>query len=97
MEILWTPEAMASFDEIVEFIDRKFTQKEVDHFINETFDVLDSLTNYPDLFPKSKLKALKSARKAVIHPNTSVFYIATAETIVILLFWDNRRDPKKRK
>ena len=96
MEIIWTPEARSSFDEIVDFINRKFTLKEVDHFITETLDVLDSLKNYPELFPKSILKALKSARKAVIHPHSSVFYVVNGETITILLFWDNRRDPKKR-
>ena len=97
MEIFWTPEAKASFDEITTFIERKFSIKEVDQFVFETLRVIDSLENYPELFPESKLRALKSVRKALIHPHRSVFYIYRKNTIVLLLFWDNRRDPKKKK
>lgn len=72
-----------------------FTEKEDAVFVQNVFNTISSIQQFPKAFPKSGLKELKSTRKAVVHPHSTIFYRIEKDTIRLLLFWDNRKDPKK--
>ncbi len=94
MKIIWTPKALSSIEEISNYILLKFTKKEVENFISETEKTIGTISNFPKSFPTSEMKQLKSSRKAVIHPHSTLLYrIKNKNTIILLLFWDNRKDP----
>lgn len=94
MEIVWTEKADETFDEIVSWIEKRFTQKEVDHFVITTYEVLDNIKELPKSYPASK--TLKRVRKVVIHPHSSLYYRVQKKEIELLFFWDNRRNPKDK-
>ncbi|NVK65230.1 MAG: type II toxin-antitoxin system RelE/ParE family toxin [Flavobacteriales bacterium] len=94
MEIVWTEKADETFDEIVSWIEKRFTQKEVDNFVISTYEVLDNLKELPKSYPASE--TLKRVRKVVIHPHSSLYYRVQKKKIELLFFWDNRRNPKDK-
>jgi plasmid stabilization system protein ParE len=98
MQIVWTEKADETFDQIVSYIGNNFTQKEIDNFVIQTYEVLSVIKSHPKLYPLSKVRKLKSARKAVIHPHSALYYrINNNSRITLLLFWDNRDNPQKIK
>lgn len=81
---------------IREQIREKFTVKEEGDFVGEVFATLTAIAEFPKAYPETKL--LKGARKAVIHPHSTLFYrIDSKKKIRLLLFWDNRNNPNKIK
>lgn len=98
MEIVWSDQADETFDMISAYILDKFTQKEVDDFVIQTYEVIEVIKSYPKLYPLSKMRKLKSTRKAVIHPHSTLYYrISDKKTITLISFWDNRNNPAKLK
>lgn len=95
MQIIWTDQADETFDQIIAYIKEKFTQKEVDNFVTELYEVLEVIKSHPKLYPVSKIRNYKSVRKAVIHPHSNLYYrISSKTTITLITFWDNRSNPK---
>ncbi len=98
MEIVWSDQADETFDMISAYILDKFTQKEVDDFVIQTYEVIEVIKSYSKLYPLSKMRKLKSTRKAVIHPHSTLYYrISDKKTITLISFWDNRNNPAKLK
>ena len=98
MEIYWGERAKKSYLKIREDIRKKFTEQEEAKFVVQVFETIRSIQEFPKAFPKSENKKLKSARKAWIHPHSSLFYrIESKNRVRLLLFWDNRRNPSKIK
>lgn len=96
MEIIWTQKALSSIEEVSDYISLKFSEKEVENFIVSTLKTIETISNFPKSFPASGIKKLKSSRKAVIHPHSTLIY-QNKNTIILLLFWDNRKDPSTIK
>jgi len=92
--IRWTKEADESFLEMIDFIRVVWNDKIVERFVRETFDVLDAISESPELYAA---RGRKKVRRVVIHPNVSLIYKINADHIDLLLFLDNRRKPIKRK
>lgn len=92
MNIVWTPKATDSFQQIIDYIEQRFSQKEVDNFIIDVFGIISSIDSFPKMYPKSE--QLKKIRKATVSNQCSLFYSFNKDTITLLLFWDNRRDPE---
>jgi len=97
MEIKWSDEAEASFNEIVDDISNKWTQREVDNFIEETDKVINNISQFPFMYAATNKR--KNIRRAVIASLTSLIYRVKKrkEQIELILFWDNRKNPKQLK
>ena len=96
IEVVWNKRAEDSFVTISEQIRTRFSAKEEDRFVMSVFELLNQISAFPKAFPESK--RFKTIRKAVIHPHTTLFYrIESKKRIRLLIFWDNRNDPKKLK
>ncbi|MBS1548524.1 MAG: type II toxin-antitoxin system RelE/ParE family toxin [Bacteroidetes bacterium] len=93
-EILWTDLALEELSETVEYIERKFTQKEIDRLGNEIERISSIISRNPTIFPFSdKLQT----RKVVILKLNTLYYRIMNETVEIISFFSNRQNPEKRK
>jgi plasmid stabilization system protein ParE len=91
-KIIWSPEAVKTFDEIVNYIAKNFTDKEVAFFINTVNRRLLVMAQ----FPKASRTTSRTSRrrKAVIHKLTILFYKIRErkKEIELLSFFDTRRN-----
>ncbi len=96
MKITWTPRAKTDFNKILEYLHENWSLKEVNNFIDQTDLVIKDITANPKMFIESRTK--KNVHKGFISKHNSLFYQVKPrmKEIVLLTFWDNRKDPKKR-
>jgi plasmid stabilization system protein ParE len=94
--IIWNRRAETSLDKITDYIGENFSQKEEETFLVLVLETLTAIEEFPKAYPETKTP--KGARKAVIHPHSTLFYrIESKKKIRLLFFWDNRKNPKKIK
>jgi len=93
-KIIWSPEAITTFEAIVEYISVNFTNKEVASFINTVNRRLLAMS----FFPKTSriLSRTSRRRKAVIHKRTVLIYTIKErkKEIELLSFFDTRQNRK---
>ena len=49
-KIIWSPEAEKTFDEVIEYLERKWSKKEIKNFIKKTEEIISIRQNNPYLF-----------------------------------------------
>ena len=96
-DIIWSDEAENSFNGVIDYLLYHWSQKEAHHFISRTDELINLIGNQPLLFKPYKNKT--NIRHGNLHKNVTMFYrvIEQSNTIVIMLFWNNHRNPKKLK
>lgn len=94
-KIRWTTEAESTFDSIIEYLERRWTDREIINFVNKTNHLLDQIAYHPEMFRSSGRKKIRVGH---VSPQTSLFYQINYDEkqILLLSFWDNRKDPAKR-
>lgn len=96
MQIIWSNRSKKSLEIIRLHIRAHFTTKEELQFLEQVIQTVQTVAGFPKGFPECKKP--KHARKAVIHPHSTLFYsIKSKNRIELLFFWDNRNNPKKIK
>lgn len=97
MKVEWTPEAVETFEQIIENIYTYWTQKEVNNFIEQTEQAILQIQKNPYMFIASSKN--KQVRKGFINRLSSMFYKVNLQNkeIEILSFWNNRQNPKENK
>lgn len=92
MDIIWSKQAEISYVEILEFLQYRWTKKELSSFKQLTNEILFKISTKQVSFPfeNKKLKV----QKAVIHKNVSLYYIERKSKIILVTFFDNRKNPK---
>ena len=90
-KIVWSPEAVKTFDGIVNYIAKNFTDKEVSSFINTVNRRLLVMSRFPKV---SRILNPSKRRKAVIHKRTILFYKIRErkKEVELLSFFDTRRN-----
>ena len=78
----WTKRSLLSAIAIKNHLIQKFTVKEV-----VKFEL--TVSNFPTLYPGSKSQKL--LRRAVIHKNTTVYYIFNKDKVTVVAMKDNRK------
>lgn len=89
MQIVWSPQAEETFDSIINFIINNWGVSASKNFIKKTKKLLISIASMPQMFPET---LLQNVRKAVITPQSSLFYEIRKQEIWLLYFWDNRQE-----
>jgi plasmid stabilization system protein ParE len=75
---------------IKKYLIRKFTNKEVTKFESLLRQFELTVSNFPTLYPESISQKL--LRRAVIHKNTTVYYIFNNDKVTIIAMKDNRQE-----
>ena len=92
-QIIWLPKSEERFDEIIFYLQKNWTEKEVSNFIKRTETVLNLISAFPRLCRRSKKKNIY---EALITKHNLLLYRITRNNIELITFFDTRQDPKKR-
>ena len=93
--IEWTDNALSELKATFDYIEKNWTERELQKLSNEIERTLNLISNNPNLF---LLTEGRNIRKAVVKKlNTLYYQEKDDERIEILSFFSNRQSPKKRK
>ncbi len=97
MKIIWTFTAKGTFAQILKYLLENWTTKEIDKFTLEVRHTISQLEKNPYMFEASSKN--KTIRKGFVNNLVSLFYRVKPQKneIELLLFWNNRQNPKKLK
>ncbi len=95
LKIVWTNRADKSFDKILEYLETQWGNRVVRSFVKKTYDLLDILMEFPEI--GSVENEEKSIRGFSLIKQVNIFYKIKGNELIILHFFDNRRNPKKKR
>jgi hypothetical protein len=91
--IVWSPQASTDYEENIDFLLNRWTEKEALHFIDVTDSVLNIIEKAPATFRSTGYKDIHAA---VIVPQITLYYKPLNNGDVALIrFWNNYQDPSK--
>lgn len=93
-EILWTDLALEELTQTVEYLEMKFSQKEIDKLGDEIERTTSIIAHNPTIFPFSDKLQI---RKVVILKFNTLYYRIMKDKIEIISFFSNRQSPETRK
>jgi plasmid stabilization system protein ParE len=94
-EIIWTTRANIRFNSIIEYLETEWGEKVTENFVVRTYAIIDLLSIYPEI--GSVEHSEKMIRGFAITKHNRLFYRVTKKEIIILNFFDNRRNIKRKK
>lgn len=89
-EVEWTRRSLLNGIAIKNYLIVKFTKREVSKFESLLRQFELTVSNFPTLYPESKSQKL--LRRAVIHKNTTVYYIFNKDKVTVIAMKDNRQE-----
>lgn len=89
-EVQWTQRSLKNAVAIKKYLIRKFGQIEVKKFEGLLLEFELTVSNFPTLYPESISQ--KRLRRAVIHKNTTVYYLFAKDMVVVIAMKDNRQE-----
>lgn len=93
-KILWTNHALTELTSTYEYLEKNFTQRELNKLSQEIERVLELISKNPNLFPLSESQGI---RKVIVKKFNTLYYRENQATIEILSFFSNRKNPENRK
>ncbi len=93
-EILWTDNALDELAKTIEYLEVKFTDREIKKLVSKIEDTTALISQNPNIYPKSDRK---NVHKAVVLKHNTLYYRIVRNTIEILSFFSNRQSPTKRR
>jgi plasmid stabilization system protein ParE len=91
LEIVWSDEANEGLDEIIEYLEENWTEKEIHHFFTRLEACLAQIKEAPY---RQKDSVRKPGTKEYQHSeHTTIFYTFDDKVINILRVWANMKDP----
>ena len=92
--IVWNRRASDSFNAIIQYLENEWGSNVTRDFVKCTYHLLDLLAANPELGPIEHDE--KQIRGFVITKHNTLFYRVEDTRLVLLHFFDNRQDPKKK-
>jgi plasmid stabilization system protein ParE len=71
-EILWTDSAKSTFNNIVEYLRKEWSEREVQKFVNNTLEMISTLKRYPEMCRPSLKR--KNVRIGILNKHTQLIY-----------------------
>lgn len=94
-KILWSDHAIFELKETIEYLENKWTEKELRTFSAKLDHTIELISKSPEIFPISIEK--NNIRKAVVEKHNNLYYRINKNTIEIISLYANRKNPKKKK
>jgi plasmid stabilization system protein ParE len=94
-KIVWTKTAFKTFQDIADYLEKQWSLKIAKNFVANTEKKLEQIKENPESCIASNKD--KTIRKATITKHNSMFYRVKENALIILAFFDNRKNPKKNK
>ena len=92
-KIIWLPKAEQRFSAIIIWLQENWTDKEITNFIQRTKEVLELISNNPDLYRKS---GKENIHEAIITKHNLLLYRKKRNKIELMTFFDTRQNPSKK-
>ena len=92
-EIVWLPKAKKRYDEIIDWLSENWTSREIANFIIRTKEVLEIISNNPDLYRKS---GKENVHEALITKHNLLLYRKKRNKVELMTFFDTRQNPAKK-
>lgn len=93
-KIFWTDNALSELNETYKYIEREFTEKELENLFVEIDMVINLISKNPELFPLSEFKGI---RRVVVKKLNTLYYRLKNDRVEILSFYNNRKDSENQK
>lgn len=91
IEVFWTDDAKSTFDQIIKYLQREWSDKEVEKFVQRTMEMISTLRQYPEMCRPSLKR--KNVRIGILNKHTQLIYHyrPRKKRIDVLLFWSMKR------
>ncbi|HLS30668.1 MAG TPA: type II toxin-antitoxin system RelE/ParE family toxin [Flavobacteriaceae bacterium] len=93
-KIRWTSNALRELQQTFEYLEREFSEKELNKLAIEIEHTMKLISQNPYLFQKSEFKNIY---RAIIFRFNILYYRINNDEVEILSFFSNRQNPKNRK
>ena len=93
-KILWTDHAISELKETIEYLENKWTERELRRFSAKLDHTIELISKSPEIFPVSLEK--KNIRKAVVEKHNNLYYRTNKNSIEIVSLFSNRKNPNKK-
>ena len=95
--IKWSDEAKKTFDDNIQYLIKEWGEREVRNFIKATNLKIQNIELNPKFYKRSDKNP--SIRKSGINKSITLFYkyFPVKKEVILLTFWNNRKNPKKLK
>jgi len=88
-KVFWTDEAINNLESILDYLNTRWTKREIDNFRKKLGKQINLIENNPRLFPLSNYN--KRLRKAVISKQTTIFYELSGHDIYLVYLFNNNQ------
>jgi plasmid stabilization system protein ParE len=95
LEIFWSKRADNKFDKILEYLNSEWGERVTSAFVKKVYDFLDILVEFPEIGTLENTK--RNIRGFVIVKQITIFYKLSGDNIILLNFFDNRQNLKRKK
>jgi len=93
-KLIWTNEALIGLKEIFDYLEREFTEKDIQKFARKLDKQIELLKSSPETFAFTN--SSKEIRRTIIAKLTSVYYRIDGNNVMIISVFDNRQNPEKQ-
>jgi addiction module RelE/StbE family toxin len=90
-KINWTHKALQQLNNHVRYLEKHWTLKEINNFLNAVKEHETMLSHQPEMFPLSSRH--EGYRKCIITKYIVIYYEIRGDQVLIQAFWDSRRNP----
>ena len=94
-KIFWTNEAISNLEEILFYLNNRWTQREIDNFKKRLAKQISVIEQNPNLFPISRYNP--RLRKAVLSKQTTIFYQVSEQIIYLVYLFNTKQDIERIK
>jgi plasmid stabilization system protein ParE len=94
-KLYWSDEAIRNLDLTLDYLEKEWTQKEINKFKIKLSKQLNLIIQNPRLFPKSAINP--RLRRAVLSKQTTIFYELSGQQINLVYLFNNRQNINKIK
>ena len=95
LELVWSKRASLKFDQINTYLIEEWGEQSAKQFIGKVFTFLEILSEFPEIGSIENKE--KRIRGFTVVKQVNVFYRIKNDKIILLVFFDNRQNPKKKK
>lgn len=92
-KLVWSDEALINLKGIIDYLEKRWTKREIKKFAQLLDKQLNLIQNNPLLFSESHRS--HGLRKAVLSRQTTIYYKIVNFEIHIITLFDNRQNPNK--
>jgi len=95
MKVLWSTEAIYTFEQNITYLQNEWNEGVIESFINKVDDAIVLIGQNPLLFPTLNKK--KQIHRCLVVKQITLYYKIEGNQVHLLTFWNNYQNPKRLK